>query len=161
SRRGHLERRRQIRPELEAVQPSLRIALRHFLVKDAAAGSHPLHVASAEIPAIPQAVTVLNRPGEHIRDRLDSAMGMPREAREVVVRLVVAEVIEEKKRVVIGGIAKAERPAQLDPGAFEGGLGQRNALDGSDGHGAAPFSDGIFEVYDAHNGVSVPYWRAD
>ena len=45
ARRGHFERRRKVRPQLEAVHAAGRIALGHFLVDDAAAGRHPLHVA--------------------------------------------------------------------------------------------------------------------
>ncbi len=78
TRRRHLQRGRQVRPELEAVHASVRIALRHLLVDDAAAGRHPLHVAGAERAAIAEAVAVLDRAGEHVGDRLDPAMRMPR-----------------------------------------------------------------------------------
>ena len=143
------------------MHPSLWIALRHFLVKDAAASRHPLDIARPEAAAISEAVAVFHASRQYVGDRFNPAMRMPWEPRQVLIGVVVAKVIEEKEWVVIGGIAKANRPAQFDPGALEGGLGHRNALNGSDGHGAAPFSDGIFEVYDAHNGVSVPYWRPD
>ena len=54
ARRRHLQRRRQVGPQLEAVHAALRIALRHLLVDDAAAGRHPLHVARAERAALPR-----------------------------------------------------------------------------------------------------------
>src|SRR5262245_32834150 len=48
ARRGHLERRGQIGPELKAVHPASGIASRHLLVHDAAPRRHPLAVAGGE-----------------------------------------------------------------------------------------------------------------
>ena len=139
ARRRHLQRRRQIGPELEAVHAALLVALRHFLMQDAAAGRHPLHVAGAEIAAIAQAVAVLDVAGEHIGDGLDAAMRMPREAGEIFVRPVVAEIVEQQERVEFGGVAEAERAAQMHAGALDRGLGRNNAFDGADGHdGSSP-----------------------
>ncbi len=47
ARRCHLQRRRQVRPQLKAVHAARRVALRHLLVNDPAARRHPLHVARA------------------------------------------------------------------------------------------------------------------
>ena len=63
-------------------------------MKDAAAGSHPLHVAGAQIPAIPETVPMLYRPREYIGDRLNAAVGMPRKAGQIFVGVVVAKVVE-------------------------------------------------------------------
>ena len=41
------------------MRPS-RVALRHLLMQDAAAGGHPLHVAGAERAAVAEAVAVLD-----------------------------------------------------------------------------------------------------
>src|SRR5207248_5654576 len=71
ARTRHLQRRRQVRPQLKAVHAALRIALRHFLMKDAAAGGHPLHVARAEAAAIAEAVAMLHGTREDVRDRFD------------------------------------------------------------------------------------------
>ena len=67
-------------------------------------------------------------------------VSMPRcgchgKAGEVVVRAVVAEIVEQQERIELGGVAEAEGAAQLDAGAFHGGLGLDDALHGSDGHG--------------------------
>src|SRR4029450_11288530 len=59
--RGHLQRGRQVGPELKAVHAAGGVALRHLLVHDAAAGGHPLHVTGAEAAAVAQAVAVLHR----------------------------------------------------------------------------------------------------
>ena len=127
----HLERRGQIGPQLESVHPAGRIALRHFLMDDAAARGHPLDVAGGDGAAVAEAVAVLHRSGEHIRDGLDAAMGMPREAREVVLRHIVAKVVEQQERVVVGRLAESERPAQVHACAFQRGLGCDELLDGS------------------------------
>ena len=101
---------------------AVRVALRHLLVQDAAAGRHPLHVAGAEAAAVAEAVAVLDVAGEHVGDRLDAAVRMPRKAGEIVARVVVAEVVEEQERIELRGVAEAERALQLDAGAFDGGL---------------------------------------
>ena len=41
-------------------------------------GGHPLDVAGAEAAAIAEAVAVLDGTREHVGDRLDAAMRMPR-----------------------------------------------------------------------------------
>ena len=111
------------------------VALRHLLVKDAAAGGHPLHVAGAEIAAVAQAVAVLDVAGQHIGDGLDAAMRMPGKAGAILVGTVVAEIVEQQERIELGGVAEAEGAAQMDAGALDRGLGGDDALDRSDGHG--------------------------
>ncbi len=92
---------------------ALRITLRHFLVHDAAARGHPLHVAGAERAAVAEAVAVFNGAVENISDGLDAAVRMPRETGEVIGGPVVAEIIEQQKRIGLGGFAEAEGAAQL------------------------------------------------
>ena len=96
ARRGHLERRRQIRPELEAVHAAGLVALRHFLVDDAAARRHPLDVAGAETAAIAETVAMVDRAGQDVRDRLDAAVRMPGEPGQIVFGTIVAEVVEQQ-----------------------------------------------------------------
>ena len=137
ARRGHLERGGQIGPELEAVHAAGGIALGHFLMNDAAAGGHPLHVAGGDGAAVAHAVAVLDGAGEDVGDGLDAAMRMPGEAGQVVLRDVVAEIVEQEERIEVGGVAETERAAQMDAGAFEGGLGFDQTFDGSNGHAAS------------------------
>ena len=134
ARRGHFERRRQVGPQLEPVHAAQRIAFGHFLVDDAPARRHPLEVAGADGAAVAHAVAVLDGAGQDVGDGFDAAMRMPREAGEVIVRNVVAEIIEQEEGIEVGGVAEAERAAQMHAGAFEGGLGLDQAFDGSDGH---------------------------
>ena len=99
------------------------VALRHLLVDDAAARGHPLHVAGAEAAAVAEAVAVLDVAGEHVGDRLDAAVRMPRETRRGSRRVVVAEVVEQQERIELAGVAEAEGALQLDAGALERGVG--------------------------------------
>ena len=101
---------------------------------DAPARRHPLKVAGGDGPAVAHAVAVLDGAGEDVGDGFDAAMRMPREAGQVIGRDVVAEVIEQEEGVEVGRVAESERAAQMHAGAFEGGLGLDQALDGSDGH---------------------------
>src|SRR6266550_2404580 len=91
ARIGHLEAARQIRPQLKAVHPAALVALRHLLVQNAAARGHPLHVAGTHAAAVAQAVAVLDTTAQHVGDRLDAAMRMPRKAGEIVLGVLVAE----------------------------------------------------------------------
>ena len=134
ARRGHLQRRGQVRPQLEAVHPPLRIPLRHLLVDDAAARGHPLHVAGAQRAGVAEAVAVRDFAGEHVGDRLDAAMRMPRKSVEEIRRTIVPEIVEQQERIELGGIAEPESTVQLDACPLHGRGRLGNALDGSDGH---------------------------
>src|SRR5207244_3207994 len=105
------------------------------LREDARARRHPLHVARAERAAVSQAVTVLHAAAQDVRDGLDSPMGVPRESRQIVLRVLVTEVVQEKEGIEVAGVPEAERPAQLHPRALDGGLRLNDALDRPDGHG--------------------------
>ena len=74
-------------------------------MEDAAAGGHPLDVARAETCRGSQAVAVIDRPGQHVRDRLDAAVRMPGGTRQIVLGPLVPEVVEEQKRIVVGRVA--------------------------------------------------------
>lgn len=119
------------------------ITLRHFLMQDAAAGGHPLQVARAQHALVAQAVAMLDGAGQHIGDRLDAAMRMPREAADVVHRLVVAEIIHHQEGVGHRRIAEAEDAVQLDAGAFHGRRGAALMLDGADGHSGTSSGNGL------------------
>ena len=72
-----------------------------------------------------------------IGDGFDAAVRMPGKAGEIILRVVVAEIVEQQERIGLGGFAEAEGAAQLDAGALHGGLRLHDAFDGSDGHGSA------------------------
>ena len=131
---GHLEGRREVRPQLEPVHPARRVALGHLLVEDPAPRRHPLDVPGGDGPAIPHAVAVLHRSRENVGDRLDAPVGMPREAGQVIVRIVIAEIIEQEERVELGRVAEAERAPQVYARAFKRRLGAGELLDRSNGH---------------------------
>src|SRR5262245_12654240 len=107
-------------------------------MEDAAARGHPLHVARAERSAIAKAVAVINRAGEHIGDRLDAAMRMPRKTREIVVGTLVAKIIEQQKRIELGRRAKAEAAVQFHTRAFHCRRSFDDALYRPEGHNKTP-----------------------
>jgi hypothetical protein len=78
-------------------------------MEDPSAGRHPLHVASPQRPAVSQAVAVIHRTGQHVRDRLDAAVRMPRESRPVRAGVIVSEIVQQEKRIELGRVAEAER----------------------------------------------------
>ena len=98
---------------------ALRVALGHLLVQDAAAGRHPLHVAGGHFALVAQAVAVLDRAGQHVGDGLDPAVRMPGKSRQVIFRIVVAEIIQQQERIEILGLAETEGALQLYAGAFD------------------------------------------
>src|SRR5688500_7599448 len=87
-------------------------------MEDAAACGHPLDVTRTHLATIAEAVTVLDRSREHVRDGFNSAMRMPWEAREIRVGIVIAEVVEKQERIELARITEAECPAQRHSRAF-------------------------------------------
>src|SRR6266446_3669136 len=105
---------------------ALRITLGHLLVQDAAAGGHPLHVASSHLAFVSEAIAVLDRAGEHIRDRLNPTVRMPRKSGQVIFRVVVAKIVQQQKWIEILRFAEAEGALQFHAGALQGWLGLNN-----------------------------------
>ena len=122
---------------------ALRVALRHLLMHDPAARGHPLHVAGGERAAIAEAVAVIDVAGEHVGDRLDAAVRMPRKPGAIVVGTIVAEIVEQQERIEVAGFAEAEGAMQLHARAFHGGLRFDDAFDGTNGHDGHPFEQDI------------------
>src|SRR5262245_56739236 len=99
-------------------------------MEDAAAGGHPLHVAGAEVAAVAEAVAERDRPGEHVRDRLDAAMRMPRKAGDVILGTLITKIIEEQERIEVGRVTKAEGALQLHARALQRRLGLNDFFHG-------------------------------
>ena len=102
---------------------------------DAAPRGHPLDIAGGDGAAVAHAVAVLDGPGEDVGNGLDPAMRMPRESGQIILRDIIAKIIEQEERVELGRVAEAERAAQMHARAFEGWLGLDQPLNGSHGHG--------------------------
>jgi hypothetical protein len=97
----------------------LLVAFRHLLVQDAAAGRHPLHIPGSHFALIAQAVAVFDGAGKHVGNSFDTAVGMPRKSRPVVVRVVVAEIVQQQEWIEILGLAEPESALQLDARALD------------------------------------------
>ena len=116
------------------MHPTRLVALRHLLVNDSPARGHPLDVAGGYGAAISHAVAVLHRSREDVGDRLDTAVGVPREAGQIILRYVIAEVIKEEERIEVGRATEAERAPQAHARAFERRLGLDESLNWSNRH---------------------------
>src|SRR5213594_775864 len=140
ARPGHLQGGREIRPQLEAMHAPPWVPARHLLMQDPAARGHPLHVTRSESSLVSEAVAVVDGPREDVRDRFDPPMGVPGEPREVILRVLVAKVVEQEERIELLGVAEAESAAQPHAGALDGRLCLHNTLDGSNRHVCSPES---------------------
>src|SRR5271165_854593 len=110
------------------------IAFRHLLMNDAATGRHPLHVSGADDTAIANAVAMRHSSGQHVGDRLDSTVRMPRESRQVILWNIVAEIIQQEERVEVFCVPKTKRAVEMHARAFESLFGFDEPLNGSNGH---------------------------
>src|SRR5205823_5528272 len=97
ARVSHFQRRRQVRPKLKTVHASVLVAFGHFLVQNAAASRHPLHIAGGHLALVAQAIAMLDRTGQHVGDGLNPTMRMPRKSSQVVLRILIAKVIQQEK----------------------------------------------------------------
>jgi hypothetical protein len=61
-------------------------------------------------PLISHTVPVFNLAMEHVGNRLDASMGMPREAFDVIRRIVRMKIIEKEKGVQKRNLIKSECP---------------------------------------------------
>jgi hypothetical protein len=62
---------------------------------------------------------------------------MPGKSREVILRMLVTEVVEQQKRIEVLGFAEAEGALKLYPGALNGGLGLNDLFDWTERHFAS------------------------
>jgi hypothetical protein len=132
ARFGHFEMRRQVDPQLEAGDEPAWTAAGHFLVQDAAARTHPLHVAGKDSAFVAEAVAVGGGAFEHVGDGLDAAVRVVGEAADgTFERVVEGEVVEEQEGVEQVADARTEGAQQFDARALDGGLRFDDLGDGS------------------------------
>jgi len=129
----HLVGGREVRPDLEAPHQTFIVTPGHFLVDDAAAGGHPLHVSRCNDPFIFHAVAMFHRAMDHVGDRLDPPMRVPGKPFQIMGRIIRVEVVEEQERIKQGDLIVAEGPLQMDACAFDGGLALPDFADFANG----------------------------
>ena len=61
------------------------------------------------------------------------------QAGEIILRAVVAEIVEQEEWIGLSRFAEAESAAQFDAGALDGGLRLHDAFDGADRHDLGTF----------------------
>jgi hypothetical protein len=107
-------------------------------VDDPAPRRHPLNIAGTDGAAVAHAVGVIDGAREHIRDRLDPPVRMPRKPREIILGHIVAEIIQQQERIKVRCVPEPERAPQVHARPLESRLGLDEPLDRSDGHGWLP-----------------------
>src|SRR5258708_3077550 len=88
---------------------------------------------------------MIHRAGQDVGDGLDARVRMPGKPGAVVVRAIVAKVVEQQERIELAGVAEAEGAVKLYAGAFHGRRGLDDPLHRSNGH-------------DGHLSLSVPLY---
>ena len=113
----------EVDPELEAVDVSAGAAARHFLVQDAAAGTHPLHIAGTDEARVAKAVAVMRGALEHVGDGFDAAVRMVREAADGTFEgIVEGEMVEEQEGIELVADARRDGTAKPHARALDGVL---------------------------------------
>src|ERR1700723_3569834 len=102
-------------------------------MNDTAARRHPLNVTGGNSTAVAHAVAVFDGSCQDIRDGFDAAMRVPREPGQIILRNIVAEVVEKKEWIEVGCIAESESAAKVHASAFERWFGLNEPLDRSNG----------------------------
>ena len=83
---------------------------------------------------------------EHIRDRLNAPVRMPRKSGPIIIGTIVAEIVEQQERIELVRIAEAEGATQLHPRAFHRGCGFNNALHRPNRHDEPPSAVSRFRL---------------
>src|SRR2546427_6070379 len=116
------------------MHPSGLIALRHLLVNDPAARSHPLHITSTDHAAVADAVAMLHRSGQHVCDGLDSAVRMPRKAGQIVLWNIIAEIVQQEEWIELFCVPETECTAEMHTRTFKSRFRFDKPLNRSDRH---------------------------
>src|SRR6185369_15630509 len=106
-----------------------------LLVQDAAAGGHPLNVSRRHLPLVPKAVAMCHLARQHIRNRLNAAVGMPRESSQIVRWILVPKIVEQQERIELLCFAETKGTLQLNARTLDGGLGFKNLFHRTKRHG--------------------------
>ena len=108
------------------------VALGHLLVQDAAAGGHPLHVARGHLALVAEAVAVLDGAGEHVGDRFDAAVRMPRESGQVILRTSLRKSSNSRNGSNSLVLPKPKARCSFTPAPSMVGCGLKNLFYGSE-----------------------------
>jgi hypothetical protein len=71
---------------------------------------------------VPEAVAVIDRSREDVRDGLDAPMWVPRKPGDIVFGIFVPKVVEQEKWIEVTRISKSKRATQSHTRAFDCGL---------------------------------------
>jgi hypothetical protein len=159
ARRGHLEPRGQVDPELEAVEQAAahdEFLGRRLDVQDAAAGGHPLGVAVGDQAAAAVGVLVPEHAVDDVRDGLEAAVRVPRGALGLARRVLdLAHLVHVDERVEVGQVHAGERAADREALAlvarWRGGDLDDRAVPGRRGLGDSRQDQQVLDGYGRHD----------
>src|SRR5687768_4335532 len=77
---------------------------------------------------------MLHLAGQDIGDRLDSAVRMPWKAVQILLRNIVAEVVQQEERIKLGRIPESESATQMHARPFDRGFRLNKPLHRPNGH---------------------------
>src|SRR6202011_6357961 len=103
---------------------------------------------------VADAVAVLDGSGKHVGDGFDAAVRMPGKSGEIILRHVIAEIVEQKKGIELGRVAKAKCAPQVHACALRGGLAADQPLHRSYRHWSPPRFSSNLAVYAGARAVS-------
>jgi hypothetical protein len=89
-----------------------------------------LHIASGHFALVAETVAVLDRTREYVGNRLDPAVRMPGKSRNVIFRILIAEVVQQQEWIEILGFAEAEGALQLYASTLDCGFRLNDLFNG-------------------------------
>ena len=106
----------------------------HLLMNNPASRSHPLNITGGNDTPISDAVAVLDGTRKNLGDGFDATMRMPRESGEIILRLIVSKIVQEKERINVCRIAEAECAVKVHTRALHCRLRTYHPSDRPNGH---------------------------
>ena len=85
---------------------------------DAAASLHPLTPTGAQVSGIAHAVLMLHVTIDHVGESVEAAVWMRRETRNILIRIITAEIIQHQERIIIAQSRCADSAMHRNACAF-------------------------------------------
>src|SRR5262245_55812922 len=120
----------QIDPQLKPGD-ALGAHLRHFLMHDAAPGSHPLNVTGTDTSGVAECVFVVHRARQNIGHGFHAAVGMQGKSGFVVTSIRGSKVVQQQKWIEVVECLRSDASLKSHPRPFDDSLGLDDLLDAS------------------------------
>src|SRR5579859_5648935 len=94
------------------------ISLGHLLVNDPASRRHPLDVAGGNLSVVSHTVAMGHGTRQNVGNGFDAAMRMPWKTRQIILRHIIAKIVQQQKRIEVRGIAESKGSPKMHSRAF-------------------------------------------